>query len=85
MTLSHGPASTVIRHVQRIRVKRCGPSHRCCQNGVLVLCILLRAAAADGVLRGGRDRALRDPDYDSHLGLQRDPETREIVTVAQHT
>ena len=32
-----------------------------------------------------RDRALRDPDYDSHLGLQRDPETREIVTVAQHT
>ena len=32
-----------------------------------------------------RDRALRDPDYDSHLGLERDPETREIVTVAQHT
>ena len=32
-----------------------------------------------------RDRALRDPDYDSHMGLMRDVETREIITVAQHT
>jgi len=32
-----------------------------------------------------RDRALRDPDYDSHLGLMRDAESREIITVAQHT
>lgn len=32
-----------------------------------------------------RDRALRDPDYDSHMGLMRDVDTREIITVAQHT
>lgn len=32
-----------------------------------------------------RDRALRDPDYDSHMGLMRDPESREIITVAQST
>ena len=28
------------------------------------------------------DRALRDPDYDSHLGVARDPVTREIVATA---
>lgn len=32
-----------------------------------------------------RDRQLRDPDYDSHMGLMRDPETREVVTTATHT
>ncbi|KAK9834463.1 hypothetical protein WJX74_002225 [Apatococcus lobatus] len=28
------------------------------------------------------DRALRDPDYDSHLGVARDPVTREIIATA---
>ena len=32
-----------------------------------------------------RDRQLRDPDYDSHMGLMRDPVTREVVTTATHT
>lgn len=31
------------------------------------------------------DRAMRDPDYDSHLGIERDPVTREIVNVAAST
>eukprot|EP00884_Botryococcus_braunii_P011654 jgi/Botrbrau1/2048/Bobra.0047s0024.2 len=31
------------------------------------------------------DARLRDPDYDSHLGLQRDPVTREVVVQASHT
>ena len=32
-----------------------------------------------------KDRALRDPDYDSHLGLERDPISREIISTASHT
>jgi len=32
-----------------------------------------------------KDRALRDPDYDSHLGLERDPISREIINTASHT
>ena len=31
------------------------------------------------------DRLERDPDYDSHLGLARDPVTREIIQTAEHT
>lgn len=31
------------------------------------------------------DRAQRDPDYDSHLGIERDPVTREITHVAAST
>lgn len=31
------------------------------------------------------DRANRDPDYDSHLGIERDPVTREITHVAAST
>lgn len=31
------------------------------------------------------DRAMRDPDYDAQQGVERDPETREIVRVAQST
>lgn len=31
------------------------------------------------------DRLQRDPDYDQHLGLERDPVTREITAVAQST
>mmetsp|Transcript_21324 Transcript_21324/g.64154 ORF Transcript_21324/g.64154 Transcript_21324/m.64154 type:complete len:260 (-) Transcript_21324:242-1021(-) len=32
-----------------------------------------------------RDRMLRDPDHDSHLGIRRDPETREIISKSQGT
>ncbi len=31
------------------------------------------------------DRLERDPDYDSHLGIERDPVTREITHVAAST
>jgi hypothetical protein len=31
------------------------------------------------------DARLRDPDYDSHLGIKRDPVTREVVVQASHT
>ncbi|KAK9829503.1 hypothetical protein WJX72_006243 [[Myrmecia] bisecta] len=31
------------------------------------------------------DRAQRDPDYDSHLGLERDPVSRAILHTADHT
>lgn len=31
------------------------------------------------------DRLQRDPDYDSHLGIERDPITREITHVAAST
>lgn len=31
------------------------------------------------------DRLQRDPDYDSHLGIERDPITREITHVAEST
>jgi hypothetical protein len=31
------------------------------------------------------DARLRDPDYDSHLGVLRDPVTREVVVQATHT
>jgi hypothetical protein len=31
------------------------------------------------------DRAHRSLDYDSHLGLERDPITREITQTASHT
>lgn len=31
------------------------------------------------------DRANRDPDYDSHLGIERDPVTREIKHIAAST
>lgn len=31
------------------------------------------------------DRLVREPDYDQHLGLERDPITREITAVAQST
>ena len=32
-----------------------------------------------------RDRDLRDPDYDSHLGVERDPITREVLRQSQST
>ena len=32
-----------------------------------------------------KDRALRDLDYDSHLGIERDPISREIISTASHT
>lgn len=32
-----------------------------------------------------RDRDLRDPDYDSHLGVERDPVTREVLRESQST
>lgn len=32
-----------------------------------------------------KDRALRDIDYDSHLGIERDPISREIISTASHT
>ena len=31
------------------------------------------------------DRLERDPDYDSHLGIERDPITREIKHIAAST
>jgi hypothetical protein len=31
------------------------------------------------------DRLERDPDYDSHLGIERDPVTREITHAAAST
>ena len=38
---------------------------------------------ADNALR--EDRAHRSLDYDSHLGLERDPVSREILHTASHT
>ena len=32
-----------------------------------------------------RDRREREPDYDSHLGIERDPVTREVIQVAGTT
>ncbi|KAK9805832.1 hypothetical protein WJX73_005660 [Symbiochloris irregularis] len=32
-----------------------------------------------------QDRMERDPDYDSHLGVARDPVTREVIQTAEHT
>ena len=49
----------------------------------LVVSLLWLTTQADYALR--EDRAHRSLDYDSHLGLERDPISREILHTASHT
>ena len=55
----------------------------CPEAYVPCLCIERLALQADKDAR--EDRLQRDPDYDSHLGIERDPITREITHVAAST
>ena len=52
-------------------------------NPTLLQCTKCHALQADKDAR--EDRLQRDPDYDSHLGIERDPITREITHVAAST
>ena len=53
------------------------------ERHVLPACPDCLALQADKEAR--EDRLQRDPDYDSHLGIERDPITREITHVAAST
>ena len=55
----------------------------CTEGYVPCMCIERLALQADKDAR--EDRLQRDPDYDSHLGIERDPITREITHVAAST
>ncbi len=100
MRMHCSQAHMLVQHVHRMAqlprehgaVAGMHPVLQAAKRGVALrcyICLGLRGCSVCGVVQldnaRREDRAHRSLDYDSHLGLERDPITREITQTASHT